>query len=215
MTTVLLVREGRTSAEELGVLAGWSPDVHLGETGRDDLAGLAARLAEVRFSAIVTSPLECCRETSAYIAAMRRQDLPINTEADLGDCRYGDWTGRPMDVLAKEPLWEAVLHRPSSVIFPGGEGLAAMQRRALGAVQDWNARLGQDSTYVIVSHGEVIRALLADVLGLHLDLFGRMEVDPASVSVVRYGPGGPKVARINDVGADLSRFSPPRGGRRP
>lgn len=217
VTTVLLVRHARTAANAEGVLAGWTPGVVLDDTGTEQAEAVAARLEEVRFSAIVTSPLERCRQTADAVAARHRRDLPLHTEVDLAECRYGEWTGQALEVLAKDPLWEAVQHHPSGVTFPGGESLAAMQARALTAIRRWNERLGEGATYVVISHGDVIKSILADALGMHLDLFQRVQIDPCSVSVIRHTPGRAFVARTNDVGGDLSMFSAGKrhGGPRP
>ncbi len=212
MTTVLLLRHGRTTANADGVLAGWTPGVALDDVGREQARTVARRLAEVRFQAILTSPLERCRETAEIVAKRRRSDLPIHTEVDLAEARYGDWTGQSLEVLAKDPLWEQVQHHPSGVTFPGGESMALVQTRAIGAIRRWNRRLGDAATYVAVSHGDVIKAILADALGMHLDLFQRIQIDPCSISVIRYTPGRAFVARVNDIGGDLRMFSP---GRRP
>ena len=215
MTTVLLLRHGRTTANADGVLAGWTPGVELDTTGREQAQAVADRLAEVRFSAVVSSPLERCRQTAEIVAGRRRTDMPVHSEVDLAEARYGDWTGQTLDVLAKDPLWEAVQHHPSGVTFPGGESMAVVQSRAVAAIRRWNRRLGEGSTYVVVSHGDVIKAIVADALGMHLDLFQRIQVDPCSVSVVRYAPARTFVARLNDVGGDLSVFSPDRRRPRP
>ncbi len=213
MTTVLLLRHGRTTANADGILAGWTPGVALDDVGRDQAVAVAERLKEVRFNAIVTSPLERCRQTAEIVAEPRRNDMPIHTEVDLAEARYGDWTGRPLAGLAKDPLWEAVQHHPSSVTFPGGEAMATVQARSIAAVRRWNRKLGDSATYVIVTHGDVIKAVVADALGMHLDLFQRIQVDPCSVSVIRYTPGRAFVARLNDVGGDLTMFSPNRRRR--
>lgn len=210
---MLLLRHGRTTANADGVLAGWTPGVELDSTGREQAGAAAARLAEVRFSAVVSSPLERCRQTAEVVAARRRTDMPVHSEVDLAEARYGDWTGQPLEVLAKDPLWEAVQHHPSGVTFPGGESMAVVQSRAVAAIRRWNRRLGESATYVVVSHGDVIKAIVADALGMHLDLFQRIQIDPCSVSVIRYAPARTFVARLNDVGGDLSGFSPDR--RRP
>ncbi len=214
MTTVLLLRHGRTTANADGVLAGWTPGVELDATGRDQAKAVAARLAEVRYSAIITSPLERCRQTAEIVARRRRTDMPVHTEVDLAEVRYGDWTGQSLEVLAKEPLWDVVQHHPSGVTFPGGESLGVVQARAIHAIRRWNRKLGDGATYVAVTHGDVIKAIVADALGMHLDLFQRIQVDPCSVSVVRYTPARTFVARLNDIGGDLSVYSPDRRRRR-
>lgn len=207
MTTVLLVRHGVTEANRGGVLAGWSPGVHLADKGREQAAALAERLAPVPVAAIVTSPLERCVETATAIAAGR--DLAVQTDDDLGECRYGDWTGQELKKLAKDPLWKVVQAHPSAAVFPGGEALRDTQTRAVDSVRRINARLGPDATWIAVSHGDVIKAILADALGLHLDLFQRIQVDPCSLSVVRYTTLRPFVVRMNDVAGAVDDLRPP------
>ena len=213
MTTVLLLRHGRTTANADGTLAGWTPGVELDDVGRDQAAAVAARLEEVRFSAIVTSPLERCRQTAEIVADKRRTDMPVHTEVDIAEARYGDWTGQSLEVLAKDPLWDAVQHHASGVTFPGGESMAMVQARSIAAIRRWNRKLGDTATYVAVSHGDVIKAIVADALGMHLDLFQRIQVDPCSISVIRYTPHRSFVAPVNDVGGDLTMFSPNRRRR--
>lgn len=214
MATVLLIRHGRTTANSAGTLAGWTPGVHLDDVGRDQVASLAARLAPVALTAVVTSPLERCRQTTDVLLSDREVD--VHVEPDVAEVRYGDWTGESLKQLAKQPLWKVVQQHPSAAHFPGedGEGLAAMQHRAVSAVRRWNDHLGDDATYAVVSHGDVIKALVADALGLHLDLFQRIVVAPASLSVIRYGKTRPFVERLNDNGGDVASLLPPRRRRR-
>jgi probable phosphomutase (TIGR03848 family) len=214
MATVLLVRHGRTSANASGVLAGWTPGVHLDETGEAQARGLGQRLAEVPLAAVVSSPLERTRETAGLVLGDR--DVPVHLDDRVGECRYGDWTGASLKTLAKDPLWKVVQTHPSAVVFPGAEGesMAAMQARAVAAVRDWNARLGDDAVYAVVSHGDVIKAVLADAMGMHLDQFQRLRVDPCSVSVVDYTPLRPFIERTNDTGGSFAGLRPPAKGRR-
>lgn len=204
MTTVLLIRHGRTTANADGTLAGWTPGVHLDDLGNEQAASLATRLAGVPLTAVLSSPLDRCQQTARAIAEQR--ELAVQLDDDLGEVRYGDWTGQPLKTLSRDPLWKVVQQHPSAVTFPGkgGEGLAAMQARAVASVRRWNAELGSDAVVAVVSHGDVIKALLADALGMHLDLFQRITVDPASLSVVRYAGTRPFVERINDGGGDVT-----------
>lgn len=213
MTTVLLVRHGLTSANTGGTLAGWTPGVHLAPKGEEQVAALAARLAAVPVAAIVSSPLERCQETAAALVG-GRPGLEVETDERLGECHYGEWEGQPLKTLAKDPLWRVVQSHPSAAQFPGGEALRETQARAVSAVRAHNARLGKDATWIAVSHGDVIKAILADALGLHLDEFQRIVVDPASVSVVTYTDLRPFVLRMNDVGGDVTGLIPPKRGRR-
>jgi probable phosphomutase (TIGR03848 family) len=214
VTTVLLLRHGRTTANTAGVLAGWTPGVQLDEAGTGQAQAVGQRLAGVPLAAVVSSPLERCRQTAAAVLAGR--ELEPQLDERLGEARYGDWTGRPIKELAKEPLWKVVQQHPSAAVFPGpeGEGLAATQSRAVAAVREWNATLGPDAVWLACSHGDVIKAILADALGLHLDQFQRIVVDPASLSVVTYTETRPFVVRVNDTGGDVSALIPPKKKRR-
>jgi probable phosphomutase (TIGR03848 family) len=210
VTTVLLLRHGRSTANAQAVLAGWTPGVHLHEDGLKQAEALAGRLEKVPLAAIVTSPLERCRETVGPIADSKG----VEPQADerFGEVRYGDWTGQELKRLAKDPLWQVVQQHPSGMTFPGegGESLRAMQHRALEAVREWNARLGADATYLVCSHGDVIKAIVADAFGMHLDTFQRINVDPSSLTVVRYGTTRPFVLKVNDNGGNLDALVPPK-----
>jgi probable phosphomutase (TIGR03848 family) len=216
MATVILVRHGRTPANASGVLAGWTPGISLDEVGRTQAAAVGARLLPVPLAAVVTSPLERTRETADHLLAGRDPLPALHVDDRVGECRYGDWTNRELKTLAKEPLWKVVQSHPSAAVFPGpeGEGLADMSSRAVAAVRDWNARLtaehGPDVTYAVVSHGDVIKAIVADALGMHLDSFQRIAIDPCSVTVVRYTDLRPFVLRQNDTGGDVAGLVPPR-----
>jgi probable phosphomutase (TIGR03848 family) len=212
VTTVLLVRHGLTATTG-HVLTGWMPGIPLDDRGRAQAAALAARLAPLPLDAIVSSPLERCQQTAAAIAATRT-DQPVITEDRVGECRYGDWTGQPLKKLAREQLWRVVQAHPSAVTFPGpeGESMPEMQHRAVAAVREWNARLGKDATYVICSHGDVIKAIVADSLGLHLDQYQRIQADPCSLAVIRYTPLRPFLVRMNDRGGGVDDLMPHADG---
>jgi len=210
VTTLILLRHGRTTANASGVLAGWTPGVRLDETGEAQVAAVGARLAPVPLAAVVASPLERCQQTAGAVLAGR--ELELQTDDRLGECRYGDWTGKPIKDLLKEPLWKVVQQHPSAAVFPGpeGEGLAQTQARAVAAVREWNTRLGPDAVWLACSHGDVIKAILADAYGMHLDQFQRIVADPASISVVNYTETRPFVVRVNDTGGDVSALIPPK-----
>ncbi|RZS80050.1 putative phosphomutase (TIGR03848 family) [Motilibacter rhizosphaerae] len=202
MALLVLVRHGRTTANASGTLAGWTEGVGLDDTGREQAARTAARLAGTPLAAVVSSPLQRTRETAAAI--LEGRELEARLDDRLGECHYGEWTGRPLAELAKDPLWPVVQQQPSAVRFPGGESLREVQHRAVAAVRELDEELGEQAVWVAVSHGDVIKAVLADALGMHLDAFQRIAVDPASVSVVRYTKERPYVLRVNDSGDDLS-----------
>ena len=206
---MVLVRHGLTKLTG-PVLAGWTPDLHLDERGQKQAGALAERLAGVPFTRIVSSPLDRCLETAQAIAA----DRDVEQDERLGECHYGDWTGKPLKELAKEPIWRVVQQHPSAAVFPGGEALRDTQNRAVAAIRDWNARLGPDATWLACSHGDVIKAITADALGLHLDQFQRIVIDPCSVTVIRYTELRPFVVRVNDTGGGAQDLMPPKKGRR-
>jgi len=214
VTTVLLVRHGLTATTGQ-VLTGWTPGVGLDERGQRQASALAARLAPVPLAAVVTSPLDRCRQTAEAIIAARDpgngQHLRASVDDRVGECHYGDWTGKPLKELAKDPLWPVVQVHPSAVRFPGadGESMLDMQHRAVTAVREWNGRLGANATYLVCSHGDVIKAIVADSLGLHLDQCQRILADPCSLTVIRYTPLRPFLLRLNDVGGAVDDLLPP------
>ena len=209
--TLLLVRHGMTDATGPR-LAGRAPGVHLNDTGRDQAAHLAERLEGLTPSALVSSPLERCQETARALA--ERLGVPITTDERFIECDYGSWTGRALTDLAAEPLWRVVQDHPSAARFPGGESLAAASARAVEAVRDWNTRLlsraeTQDPpVYVVCGHGDVIKAIVADALGIHLDLFQRLRVDPCSVTSITYTRTRPFLNGLNDTGRPLAGVLP-------
>lgn len=208
MPTVLLVRHGRTTANASGILAGLADGVALDAIGRDQAARTAARVAVVPLARVVTSPLERCRQTAQALLDRQTVTPESVTEQGINECDYGQWQGRALKDLATEPLWSVVQTQPSAAVFPGGESLAAMQARSVEAVRRHDAevteRHGADAVWAAVSHGDVIKSVLADALGTHLDLFQRIVVGPASISIVRYGPHRPEVVAVNTDAGDLS-----------
>ena len=218
MATLILVRHGRTTANTSGVLAGRSPGVLLDDTGEQQAAVVAERLAGLPLRRVVSSPLERCRQTASAVARAQQDRPRVRVDRRLTECGYGAWTGRPLKELAKEPLWKTVQAHPSGVTFPDGESMREMQTRAVDAVRRIDAEVeaagGPDALWVAVSHGDVIKSLLADALGLHLDQFQRLVADPGSVSVIRYTPTRPFVLHVNDQGNDLSGLRPPKRRRK-
>jgi len=216
--TVLLIRHGRTAANAAATLAGWTPGIGLDDTGRQQAQALATRLTHVPLAALVSSPLQRCQETAVAVRAVSGPDgvarPDVLADDRLGECRYGDWTGRTLKELAKDALWPVVQAHPSAVTFPGeqGESMRAMQNRAVAAVREHDARVaaehGEAAVWAAFSHGDVIKSILADALGMHLDAFQRIVVDPCSVSVVRYTRLRPFAVRVNDVGGDLAAVVP-------
>ncbi|MEF9902796.1 histidine phosphatase family protein [Streptomyces sp. P9-A2] len=210
MPTLLLVRHGRSTANTEGLLAGRTPGVALDERGAAQAAALPGRLAALPLSEVVTSPLQRCQETIRPLLEAR-PGLTARTDDRIGECDYGDWTGRKLAELKDEPLMEVVQAHPSAAAFPGGESMRAMQTRAAEAVREWNARVerdhGADAVYLMCSHGDIIKSLVAEALGLHLDLFQRISVDPCSVTAIRYTRLRPYLVRLGDTG-DFAALAP-------
>jgi len=203
MTTVLLVRHGQNDWVKKNRLAGWIPGVHLNEEGQKQAAAAAERLAHLPVKAIYSSPVERCMETAQIIAG--RFNQPVIALADVGEVRYGEWEGEEIKILAKKKAWYAVQHFPSRFQFPEGEALWAVQQRAVMALE----KLSHDhpeELIVVVSHADVIKLVLAHYLGVHIDLFQRIGLSPASVSALSLHKSGMvHVLRINDDGP----FQPP------
>jgi probable phosphomutase (TIGR03848 family) len=212
VATVLLLRHGRTAANASGGLAGRQP-VELDDSGRSQAVAAGERLRTLPLAAVVTSPLIRCHQT----LELALPDVTPTVDDGLTECGYGDWEGQPLKKLAKEPLWRVVQQHPSAAVFPNGEAMAAMSARAVAAIRRWDAAVseqhGPDALWLACSHGDVIKAIVADALGLHLDEFQRIVADPASVSVIRYTPTRPFLVRLNDT-ADLSALVPPKRRRR-
>ncbi|HET9840542.1 MAG TPA: histidine phosphatase family protein [Nocardioides sp.] len=220
MATVILLRHGRTEANASGTLAGRSPGVHLDDLGRTQAERAAERLAVVPLAELVSSPLERCQETARVVATRQAGRPPVHRDRALTECDYGEWQGRKLRDLARLALWKTVQTNPSAATFPGGESLPQMQARAVDAVRRRDAAVmaahGPEAVWLAVSHGDVIKSIVADALGMHLDLFQRIQVDPASISVVRYTEARPYVLSANTHEGDLSWLVPKPGkpGRR-
>lgn len=204
--TLILLRHGRSTSNTAHTLAGRSEGVDLDDRGSEQAAGVVSRIGELPVRAIVRSPLLRCQRTVEPLAAALGLE-PIVDEG-LTEVDYGSWTGRKIADLVKEPLWGVVQQQPSAAVFPDGEGLAQVQARAVAAVRRRDRELAQehgaDVLWVACTHGDVIKAVLADALGVHLDGFQRITADPASMSVIRYTDLRPFVMHINHTGAQLS-----------
>ncbi|MFY2859952.1 histidine phosphatase family protein [Mycobacterium sp. THU-M104] len=218
--TVMLLRHGRSAANTAGVLAGRSEGVDLDDRGREQAAGLIDRIGDLPIRAVICSPLLRCLRTVEPLA----ESLCLEPLVDdrLAEVDYGAWTGRKLGDLAGEPLWKVVQAHPSAAVFPGGEGLAQVQARAVAAVREHDRRLaehhGGDALWVACTHGDVIKSVIADAYGIHLDGFQRVTADPISLSVIRYTELRPFVLHVNHTGARLSAAlraaTPPRDDAR-
>lgn len=211
MPTLLLVRHGRSTANTSGTLAGRTPGVELDAHGASQAQALPERLSDLPLAVAVRSPMLRCEQTLEPLLA-RRPELPLAVEDRFNECDYGQWAGEQLSELVEEPLMATVQQHPSAASFPGGESLRAMRHRAVEAVHEWNDRVeaehGADAVYLVCSHGDIIKSLVADALGLHLDLFQRITAEPCSVTAIRYTPVRPYLLRLGETG-DLSSLAPP------
>jgi probable phosphoglycerate mutase len=198
MAYILLVRHGQNDWVKKNRLAGWTPGVHLNEEGQKQVEELAQRLSQLPIKAIYSSPLERCLETAAALAQPHKLDIhPLEA---VGEVRYGEWEGKKIKKLAKEKAWYAVQHFPSRFRFPGGESFIEVQQRAIDAIETLNIQHKKEMI-AIISHADVIKLVLAYYMGTHLDLFQRIGLSPASVSVLALGEkAGVQVLRVNDNG---------------
>jgi probable phosphomutase (TIGR03848 family) len=204
--TVILLRHGRSVSNTAHTLAGRSAGVDLDEKGLAQAAELVDRVAGLPIKALVRSPLLRCRLTLEPLAAALGLQPVVDDR--LCEVDYGQWTGRKLSELVTEPLWSVVQQQPSAAVFPEGEGLAEVQARAVAAVREHDRRLaaehGGNVLWVACTHGDVIKAVVADALGSHLDSFQRIVADPASMSVIRYTDVRPYVLHLNHTGARLA-----------
>ncbi len=217
MATTVLVRHGHSTGNADGILAGWMPGVPLTERGLEQVRAVASRLAEVPLVRVVSSPLLRCVET-AEVLASGRPGIDVVLDDDLGECHYGGWTGRALAELASDPLWRVVQDHAGRARFPdsetyAAESLAQMAHRVLQAVRRHDAEVeaghGTGAVWVVVTHGDPIKAVLADAAGAHLDHFQRLQAAPASVSVVRYTERRPFLVASNTSGEGVADLVAP------
>ncbi|MCC7355200.1 MAG: MSMEG_4193 family putative phosphomutase [Anaerolineae bacterium] len=197
MTQLYLIRHALTDWVSNGQLAGWTPGIHLNEEGHKQAESLAQRLEPIPLAAIYSSPLERALETAQAIAGPR--NLTVQTRDGVGEVRYGEWTARPLKELSKSDTWLAVQVYPSGTRFPGGETLREAQARAVTEI-DAICQTHPKDAVAVVSHADVIKAVVAHYLGLHLDLFQRIVISPASITIVHFGRLGPWLIRLNETG---------------
>jgi probable phosphoglycerate mutase len=197
-TTVLLVRHGQNDWVGKNKLAGWTPGVHLNEHGKLQAQSLGERLAggKPKIDAIYASPLERTMETANIIAS--RLGMTVEPCRGIGEVEYGDWTGKSIKKLARDPKWSVVQFYPSNARFPAGESLYEMQARGVNQI---NALVDKhpEQTIMIVSHADLIKSVVAHYLGMHLDLFQRLVISPASVTTIVFTMMRPMVQTVNDI----------------
>jgi len=203
MSLVVLIRHAHSSANASGHLSGRKSGVHLSDIGRAQARGLATRLGVISVKTLRSSPLERCAETIAPWLKKHGGSTSIEIEQDLIELDYGTWSGRKLRSLAKESLWQSVQAQPSRVFFPEGEGMAAMQERAMAAVFRALDAPGKGHI-LLLSHGDVLKAIIASSLGMHLDEFQRFIIDPASISLLDFSQSKPRLLLMNDARSSVT-----------
>ena len=193
MTTLYLVRHAVT-ADTGKKLTGWTEGVPLTEEGRHQARALATGLAAIPFEAVYSSPIDRTLETAKAIA--EPHGLAVRTRKGLGEIDYGTWTDRPLKVLVRTKLWQKVMSYPSGVRFPEGETLREVQVRAIDEIERIH-ETHRKGPICCITHGDVIKLIAAHYLGLHIDLFQRIVVAPASLSLIALGTHGPRVLGLN------------------
>ena len=207
MTLVVLIRHAHSVANASGILAGRTQGVTLSPAGRKQALELAKRLGEIPIKSLRSSPLERCEQTiSPWLKKIAHTNprLTVQVDEDLSEVDYGNWTGRKLRSLSKETLWKSVQEEPSKVVFPEGESIRAMQERAMRAVHRGLDKRGKGHV-ILVSHGDVLKSIIASALNMHLDEFQRIVIDPASVSILDYSAAKPRLILMND---SRSRLDP-------
>lgn len=205
MTLVFLIRHAHSTANGSGILSGRTEGVHLSPAGRKQARQLATRLGNIPIKILLSSPLERCQETiSPWLNAQDEVNprLRLKIDPDLAEVDYGDWTGRGLRELAKEPLWKKIQETPSKVTFPHGESMLKMQARAFTSLQNAVAKAGKGHV-ILISHGDVLKSLVASALNLHLDEFQRIVIDPASISILDFREDTSRLLLMNDTRSRL------------
>jgi probable phosphomutase (TIGR03848 family) len=204
VTLVLLLRHGANDWVH-GRLAGWTPGVHLNAEGRRQADDLGRRLADLPIDALYSSPLERCVETAQAVASPR--GLAIELDEQIGEVRYGDWQGAELKELYKHELWPGVQHYPSGTRFPQGETLGEAQMRIVSAIDRLRSRHPKQ-TIAVVSHADLIKLATAYYIGLHIDLFQRLVIQPCSITALQFETMGPRLMACNETG-NLTHLRPP------
>ncbi|MCY3572654.1 MAG: MSMEG_4193 family putative phosphomutase [Chloroflexi bacterium] len=197
MTTILLIRHAVNDFVKTGKLAGWTPGVHLNEAGIAQAEALGARLAGAPLNHLYASPIERTMETAAAIAAHHPQ-LTVQACEQIGEVRYGAWQGKSIAELAQRKMWAVVQEYPSRAVFPEGETMRGVQTRIVEAIETL-VRRHPNQLVALVFHADLIKMCLAHYLGMHLDVFQRIVISPASISTLQLGHSRPFIVNMNDT----------------
>ena len=198
MTTVILLRHAHSIANEKGILAGRTKGVFLDDLGVLQAETLAKTLENIIFKKIIVSPMERCQQTAKILNQFSKNSLKPSIDSGISECDYGDWSNKKLSTLRRKPLWKNVQERPSGVQFPNGEKMSDMLDRMKSTIFENASKLKDQDNMLVVSHGDPIRSFIADSLGIHLDNFQRITIDPCSLSIVRINQGNIQVVSVNN-----------------
>jgi len=201
---IVLIRHAHSTANAAGVLSGQLPNVHLSKSGKEQAERLAERLGKLTIAQVHVSPMDRCSETLAPWLAKYGKGVTVISEPNLVEVDYGKWSGKKLATLSRAKLWRKVQGQPSAVTFPDGEGLAQMQVRAMKTVHDFFT--SDLEMTIMVSHGDVIKAIVASSMGMHLDDFQRIVIDPASITILESSGGAIRLTRLNDSDSSVSEL---------
>ncbi len=197
MTTFLLIRHAVNDFVKTGKLAGWTAGVHLNDEGRAQAKALGDRLAQLPLAQIYASPIERTLETAAAIAE-HHPKLQVKVAPEIGEVRYGAWEGMAIKDLQARKMWQVVQEYPSRASFPEGETMRAVQARIVNALESL-AQKHPDDMIALVFHADLIKMALAHFLGMHLDVFQRIVISPASISTLSLSHSRPYIIGMNDI----------------
>ena len=203
MARIVLLRHAHSVANEKNLLAGRTAGISLSKTGKEQAKDLIARLGNVQFDEVAISPLQRCRETIDPWLDTTGAKSRIFVDDSISEVDYGDWSGKTLASLRRKAQWKVVQDFPSQMIFPEGESLLEMQGRALSGFYRLNAVKGKGPR-LLVSHGDVIKSIVAHCLGMHLDQFQRLVIEPSSLTKIERDSGTSRWVRFNDAKGFLS-----------
>lgn len=198
MTTLFLIRHGHTDYVDQGKLPGSLPGIHLTEQGRGQAQRLAEQLREATLRGVYTSPLDRARETAKPIA--EAAEVPLSIRPGLGEIEIGSWEGLSLKAARRRKLWASIQFAPSVARFPGGESFIEAQSRIVSEIEHLRSLYGGPKAAIAcVSHADPIKLAIAHYLGLPLDLFQRLVVSPASVTMLQLTEHGARLLSMNDT----------------
>jgi probable phosphomutase (TIGR03848 family) len=195
MPIILLIRHGENDYVKKGLIAGRIPGIHLNETGRQQAQKVAAWFCGAPVKAVFSSPLERAIETATPIAQVL--DLPVVIRPGLIESDLGEWQGQSVKKISRLKIWKRVQNNPARMRFPGGESFADLQHRICQELETLAGDFQAKDVVICVSHADPIKLALAYFMGLPLDLFQRLNINPASISGLALDEHSCRVLTLN------------------